>query len=55
MGTHVYPSMFSQAQGQKNIGDGALTDEAQQGRLEGQIADFVAFAGAAKSAGSASF
>ena len=55
MGTHVYPSMFSQAQGTKNIGDGALTDEAQQGRLEAQIADFVAFAGAAKSGGSASF
>ena len=55
MGTHVYPSMFSQAQGPKNIGDGALTDEAQQGRLESQLADFVAFASAARSAGTASF
>lgn len=55
MGAHVYPSMFSQAQGPKNIGDGVLTDEAQQGRLESQLADFVAFASAARSGGSASF
>ncbi len=55
MGTHVYPSMFSQGGGFQQIGDGSLTDPGQQARLEAQIADFVAFASAAKSGGTASF
>ena len=55
MGTHVYPSMFSQGGSGSAFADGKLANEAQQARLESQIADFVAFATAAKSAGSASF
>lgn len=54
MGTHVYPSMFSQGSGFQQVGDGSLTDPAQQARLESQLADFIAFASAAKSGGAAS-